>query len=255
MMTSQKVRPSALLQFFKTSTDSMYAFILEQPLRLGMRACFFVLLLGLVSCVPATPPQQLPENCSADAAAAQLLSENWLNQPGIWRLRQTTLLEIGRKKIPLEGFLRLDLTQGEARLVAMNEMGVVLFDLLVTADDQQLKRAVPQLQHVNGLAVGIAQSLRQIFLQPQPQVGDQLENRGNIQRLWQGLPGGSVAFSYDCRRNLRNVRFEADGGDWRVAYDQYRQFGASRLPEQIIMNDYRHGVKLSLWIREVKKEL
>jgi len=219
------------------------------------RFLLLLLLLSLVSCVPATPPQHLPENCQADATATQLLEANWLQQSGIWRLRQVTLLEVGRKKIPLEGFLRLDLPRGEARLVAMNEMGLVLFDLLVTEKDQQLKRAIPQLQQVKGLAVGVAQSLRQIFLLPQPKVGDQLVIGGNTQRLWRGLPGGSLGFVYDCQGNLRTTRFEADAGNWRVAYDDYRQFGGSRLPEQIIMNDYRHGVKLSLWIREVKQEL
>ena len=220
-----------------------------------LRFCFLLLFLSLTSCVPATPPQQLPDNCRADAEPAQLLAENWLNQSGIWRLRQVTLLEVGRKKIPLEGFLRLDLVRGEARLVAMNEMGLVLFDLLVTEKDQQLKRAIPQLQNINGLAVGVAQSLRQIFLLPQPQVDDRLENRDHTQRLWRGLPGGNLGFVYDCHGDLRTTRFEADAGHWRVAYDDYRQFGESRLPEQIIMNDYRHGVKLSLWIREVKQEL
>ncbi|MCK5913416.1 MAG: DUF3261 domain-containing protein, partial [Desulfuromusa sp.] len=154
-----------------------------------------------------------------------------------------------------EGFLRLDLNRGEARLVAMNEMGLILFDLLVTAEDQELKRAIPQLQQVKGLAIGVAQNLRQIFLQPQPKIGDQLKKGGNTQQLWRGLPGGSLGFTYDCQGDLRTTRFKADAGNWRVAYDDYRQFGSSRLPEQIIMNDYRHGVKLSLWIREVKQEL
>jgi hypothetical protein len=45
-MASQKVRPPALQRLFKTSTQNMYAFTLEQPLRLGARifylAIFFV---------------------------------------------------------------------------------------------------------------------------------------------------------------------------------------------------------------------
>lgn len=220
-----------------------------------LRIVFFILLLGLVSCMPTTPLQQLPTNCRAVATTTQLLAENWLNQSGIWRLRQVTLLEVGRKKIPLEGFLRLDLNRGEARLVALNEMGLVLFDLLVTQNDHQMKRAIPQLQQVKGLAAGIAQSLRQMFLQPQLQIDDQLENHGNMQRIWRALPDGSISFNYDCQRDLRNIRFQADAGDWRVAYDQYRQFGANRLPGQITLNNYRQGVKLSLWIHEVKQEI
>jgi hypothetical protein len=219
-----------------------------------MRLVVSLLLLALTSCAPPTAVQQLPTDCEAQAPPAELLAANWLQHTGIWRLRQVALLEIGPKKIPLEGFLRLDLQQREARLVAMNEMGVVLFDLQVTETDQQLKRAIPQLQKFKGLARGIAQSLRRIFLQPLPQMTDHPQQRGNSQRLWRLSSGGSLGFVFDCNDELRTTRQVADAGDWQVTYDRYRSFGASRLPEQIAMNDYRHGVKLSLWIREVKQE-
>ncbi|MBW2187942.1 MAG: hypothetical protein JRG71_16715 [Deltaproteobacteria bacterium] len=38
LMASQKVRPPALQRLFKTLTYNMYAFTLEQPLRLGGRS-------------------------------------------------------------------------------------------------------------------------------------------------------------------------------------------------------------------------
>lgn len=219
-----------------------------------MRWYGLLLLLTLVACAPTTPKQNLPSDCLAEATAAELLSNNWLQQPGIWRLRQSALLELGPKKIPMEGFLRLDLQQNEARLLAMNEMGLVLFDLQITATDQQLKRAIPQLQQVKGFAQGVAQSLRQIFLQPRPQISDQLENNGNSQRLRRTLPGGNLSFVFDCLGNLRETRQQAKSGDWRVAYDQYQNYGPTQLPEQIILNDYQHSLKLSLWIREGKLE-
>jgi outer membrane biogenesis lipoprotein LolB len=219
-----------------------------------LRICLFFLLLVLAGCTPTTPPQQLPKDCSATAPVEQLLGSSWLTQGDVWRLRQLTLLEIGPKKIPLEGFLRLDTANKQARLVAMNEMGVVLFDLLVTEDGQQLERAIPQLQQVKGLAAEVAQSLRQIFLQPRPAKSDRLENLGSIQKLWRSLPGGYLRFIYDCRSDLRTVRFSGDSGDWRVVYNDYQAFAERRLPVEIVMNDYRHGVKLSLWIREVKGE-
>lgn len=218
------------------------------------RICLLFLLFVVTSCVPTTPLQQLPQDCAATASVGQLLSHSWLSQGKVWRLRQSTLLEIGPKKIPLEGFLRLDTANKQARLVAMNEVGVVLFDLLVTEDGQQLKRAIPQLQQVKGLATGVAQSLRQIFLQPRPAESDRLENLDSRQKLWRSIPGGSLRFIYDCRSDLRTVRFSGDSGDWRVAYNDYQVFAESRLPLEIVMNDYRHGVKLSLWVREVKGE-
>ncbi|MEA3543684.1 MAG: hypothetical protein U9R69_00525 [Thermodesulfobacteriota bacterium] len=219
-------------------------------LRIGL-----LLLLGLTACMPVTPLQPLPDNCRAEASPAQLMAANWLNQAQVWRLRQVTLLEVGGKKFPLEGFLRLDLAQGEARLVAMNEIGLVLFDLQVTRTNQHLQRALPQLRQIDGFAVGVAQSLRQIFLQSQPQVDDRLVNRDNIQQFRVALADGRVDYRYDCRGDLRTTRLVAEQGDWRVAYDNYQQFGDSRIPEQIIMNDYHRRVKLSLWIREARQEL
>lgn len=221
---------------------------------LSLRLIALCTLLALSACGPVTPPLDLPENCRAEFTATELVSGHWLLQPNVWRLRQAALLELGRKAIPLEGFLRLDLERQDARLVAMNEMGVVLFDLQVTATGQQLHRAIPQLMEVKGLAQGVAQSLRQVFLQPHPEPGDALEGRGNSQRLWRSLVAGELGFVFDCEGDLRETRQRSEAADWRVAYDQYRPFGRFRLPEQIVMNDYRHRVKLSLWLREVNQE-
>ena len=220
-----------------------------------MRLFILAVFVLLTACAPTSPPLTLAKNCNAALTAEQLVSRHWLAQSGIWRLRQGAVLEVGPKKMPLEGFLRLDLKKKEARLLAMNELGVVLFDLEVTADGEQLHRAIPQLQQVKGLAQGVAKSLRQIFLLPQPQTQDRLENRGNSQRLWRPLTGGQLGFVFDCQGDLRETREDAERGDWRVIYDQYQPFGDFYVPMQIVMNDYRHGVKLSLWIGEVKQEL
>jgi hypothetical protein len=214
-----------------------------------------IILVGLlVACTPLTSPQQLTADCPTQQSVENLLSNHWLQNDNVWRLRQSALLELGRRKIPLEGFLRLDLARSEARLLAMNEMGLVMFDLQLDQQGQVLNRAIPQLQKMNGFAKGIAQSLRQIFLQPQPLSDDHVEMAANSQRLWRTIPDGSVGFTFDCLGDLRTTRLNAEQGDWRVAYDQYRSFGTNRLPEQITLNDYRSGIKLTLWMREVKQE-
>jgi len=46
LMASQKVRPTVLQRFFKTLTYSMYAFVLEKPLRLVERN--FCLAIGFI---------------------------------------------------------------------------------------------------------------------------------------------------------------------------------------------------------------
>ncbi len=220
-----------------------------------VRIILFCLLLAITACTQATPPLLLEKNCQAEYKSQELIAENWLLQPKIWRIRQSALLEIGLKKIPMEGFLRLDLQRSEARLLAMNEMGIVLFDLQVSVEDEQLHRVLPQLQQVKGLAEGVAQSLRKIFLRPQPKVDDRLEPGGNNQRLWRSLPIGTLGFLFDCQGDLRETRQSEGPDDWRVIYEKYQSFGDFRIPQEIVMNDYQHKVKLSLWLREVKEEL
>lgn len=218
------------------------------------RFAILILIVLSAACTPLTPQQILTTDCPTQPSVESLLSNHWLQNDNVWRLRQSALLELGRRKIPLEGFLRIDLDRSEARLLAMNEMGLVLFDLQLDQQGQVLNRAIPQLKKMNGFAKGIAQSLRQMFLLPQPLGDDHVEMTDNSQRLWRTIPDGSVGFTFDCLGDLRTTRLNAEEGDWRVAYDQYRSFGANRLPEQITLNDYRNGIKLTLWMREVKQE-
>ena len=212
----------------------------------------FVLLLG--GCGPTLPRQQLPTDCRAEAPAEQLVAQQWLQQPVIWRLRQAALLEIGPKKIALEGFLRLDLVHQQARLVALNEMGLVLFDLTVSSDDEQLQRAIPQLQRQKGLAKGIALSIRSIFLQPRPQAADRLVKEGSVERLLRQTAAEQVQFIFDCQGDLRQTRLNSAGQEWRVQYDSYQVYEATRLPSEIVFFDQQHAVKLSLWLREARQE-
>jgi hypothetical protein len=212
------------------------------------------LLLALSACAPAVPELRLPEDCRAEFSTAELVAGDWLRQPDVWRLRQGALLEIGRRTMPLEGFLRLDLPRQQARLLAMNELGVVLFELQVSAEGQELQRAIPQLQRVQGLPQGVAQSLRKIFFQPRPGTDDRLENRANSQRLWRPLADGELGFVFDCRGDLRETRLQAKAADWRVVYDRYQWYGDRRLPGRIVLDDFQQRIKLSLWLHEGKQE-
>jgi len=217
-----------------------------------LRWLLCALLPLLFACAPIERPTDVAQ-CTSHPGQQQLLAGNWLQQADVWQLRQSALLEFGAKKIPLEGLLQLDIARHKARLVAMNEMGLVLFDLELDEQGQQLHRALPQLQQQPGFAVGVAASLRQMFLQPRPQASDHLQQRSTDQRIWRLLPGGSLGFVFSCDGELQETRQQADDTNWRVRYTDYQNFAGQRIPQQIVFNDYRHGVKLSLWLREVER--
>ncbi len=216
---------------------------------------FFVLMLS--ACAPSLAPQQLPTGCQGDFSAGELQSRQWLQQEDVWRLRQGALLEIGMKKIPLEGFLRLDLKQRTARLVALNEIGLVLFDLQVSPESSQLMRAIPQLEKREGFTNGIAVSLRRMFLPPAFSDNAEIKGADNLQEISVTGGGAQSEFRFDCHGDLRELTGTNGDQNWRVRYNDYGvhdNIPGFSLPEETIYYDRSHALKLTLWLREARQE-
>jgi len=169
------------------------------------RLLLVVAVVFVTACAPSAQRLDLHETCALELSAPAVVQQHWLNQSATWRLRQSALLELRGQKIALEGFMVLDLGAQRLQMVAMNEMGVVFFELIVTPEGQQLRRALPQLQQQRGLAEGIGTSLRRIYLKPQPQTSDPAQMRSTNLRLWRLLADGGLSFVFDCEGRLREV--------------------------------------------------
>ncbi|MDY0212898.1 MAG: DUF3261 domain-containing protein [Desulfuromonadaceae bacterium] len=220
---------------------------------------WIMLVLLLNSCGPVAPHLEMRDACLATASATELVQNHWLNAEHIWRLRQSALLEIGTRKIALEGFLRLDLKMREARLIALNEIGLVVFDLHVDMHTQELIRAVPQVRETKGFAQGVGSSLRSMFLAPVPQVEDELEQCGHYQYLLRVMADTTLEFVFDCDAHLRRTHMQGAGATWQVVYNNYRNVdGATAkvaLPAQIILYNAQQRMKLTLTLNEAREEL
>lgn len=224
-----------------------------------MRTPIWIMLAVLLSsCGPGAPSLELRTACRATASSTELVQNHWLNAEHIWRLRQSALLEIGTRKIALEGFLRLDLKKREARLVALNEMGLVVFDLHVDIHTQELLRALPQVRETKGFAQGVGSSLRCMFLAPVPQLGDELEQGGYYQRLVRETADTKLKFTFDCDAQLRRTQLQGPGAKWQVVYNNYRNVegvtAEVALPTQIILHNAPHRMKLTLTLNEAREE-
>jgi hypothetical protein len=213
-----------------------------------------LLLLGLVGCAPGIPTLVLPKHCPAERSTEQLLAGDWLQQHDVWRLRQGTLLEFGRRKLPLDGFLRLDLAGHEAQLVAMNELGVVLFDLRVGETDEELLRSLPQLRRYPQLTNAVAQGLRRLLLTPRPELGDEPVAGDSRQLLSRPRVDGELSFLYDCQGDLRQIRATGSADDWQAVYADYRELDGRRLPQTLVSFDAAQRVKLTLTLQEARRE-
>ncbi len=208
-------------------------------------------LLFVVACAPYPQWQVLTEPCQQKLSASEVAGQHWLNQADTWRFRQSALLELRGKKFALEGFMILDLSEQLLHMVAMNDMGVVLFELIVTADGQELRRALPLLQQQRGLAEGIASSLRQIYLAPRPQASDLAQMHKTNLSLRRPVVDGDLSFIFDCGGRLRETRQSVNASGWQVVYENYQSIGVRAVPQKIAMKVFHQAVALTLWQREI----
>lgn len=216
------------------------------------RSIFFLLFLLMTGCaqLPFTPAPVVP---TRQLAAETLLQSLWTGGDQIWRIRQTALFELRGAKVPMDGFLRLDSGQGEARLVGLNDLGVKLFDLSVTPEGYEEHYLFPDLARIPGVSGAIAGAVRHIFLEPQPARTDTLEIGKTEYRLKRTGTEQVLFIFGGPGANLLEKRVQGDEA-WRARYFNYRPVGTAQVPGGILLEDERGGYRLTLWLEEVKAD-
>lgn len=208
-----------------------------------------VLLVGGCVRVPFEEPQL---TATHPLTTAELLESYWLGAATVYRIRNSGLFQLRGMKLPIEGFMELDARRRSARLVALEGMGLKLFDLKVSADAVEVNHLLPDLRKYPGLAEAVAESVRRIFFQPQPALGDRLKRGGREYRLQRdGDDRVSFTFGGDPPLLLKKTGV-GPAGDWWVGYYQYREQCGRQIPEGVFLQDRRAGYTLTLWLESVK---
>lgn len=190
--------------------------------------------LLLAACAP--PPAMhagVPGSCGPGA------SRLWMQSERSWLLRQTALLETGPTRLTMNALLRLDMAQRSARLVAMDDFGVKLFDLTVTATGEERHFLLPALARIPGIDGQIAAAVRRIYLLP---VTDGPDAAGIDQLL--ACDSGLLL------ERSRQFRHES----WQVRYLNYREESGIQHPAQVVVDDRGGGWRLTVWTEEVKND-
>lgn len=212
-------------------------------------ACLALLLGGCAS-IPFEQPLPTPTRA---LTPAELAAADWRAAPGVWRIRQSGLFELRGRRLPMEGFLEVDNDGRRVRLVALEGLGLKLFDLTVTVDGVEVHHLLPDLAKDPRLAEAVAASVRRIFLAPRPDAGDRLEIRKRDYRLTRPSEE-RVEFLFGGEPPLLlETRVRGAAGDWRVGYYQYRAAAGVPIPEGILLQDRRAGYRLTLWLESVKR--
>lgn len=218
--------------------------------------CGALLLAGLAGCATVPPfaaPTLVP---LPPRTAAAVAASDWSQTQEPLTIRQSALLQMAGRSWMLNGLLLLDPAAGSARLVALDDMGVKLFDLSVTAAGSEVHYLLPPLERVPGLMATIAASVRRIYVDPRPNEHDILQIHPDRYLLRRSDAEGETLFLFggeplQLLEKSRRVTGDARGG-WQVRYYEYRTLGGLDWPRGIVLSDEAAGLRLTLWLESVK---
>jgi hypothetical protein len=212
-----------------------------------------VLLLALVAgcAAPGIPPAPVPA-AAPDLSLQQLEAPFRASRFPVLRLRQTARFTFRGRTVPMVGMM--ELARERVRLVAVNEMGIKLFDLEVGRDGVREHFVLPQLARFPRFGEAVAASLRRLFLAPGPEGSDLLAYGNGHYTLTGNRPEGPVRFLFGGRpARLAETEMSGEKEKWRAVYRDYRTTETGIVyPREILLQDFRAGYLLALRIDEVK---
>jgi hypothetical protein len=190
----------------------------------------------------------------SDVTATQLATSVWTAQQGVFQLRQTVLFEFRGARVPMAGLMRLDLTQGQVRLVALNDLGVKLFDLEVTQIGEQQHYLLPDIAKIPHFTEAVAASVRRVFLTPRPDGSETLRLTASRCQLTRSNPSREIRFTFGGNGSqLLATEVDGDQEDWMARYFEYQTAETILYPRGIVLDDRIAGYRLTLWQEEVKR--
>lgn len=210
-----------------------------------------LLLVCGCSTVPFAPTRLTPVK---PATAAELTGALWELGQGSLLVRQSALFEFRGMRAPLEGVMKLDLTKRSARLVGMNDMGVKLYDISVEPGSSTANFIIPELSSYPGFAEAVANSVRRIFLTPEPEPGDKLVTTPVSYSFSREMEGQKIRFLLGgVDRQLLEKSSDGIRESWRVRYYQYKRLQGNLIPTGVVLDDIRADYRLTLWIESVEE--
>ncbi|MDT8424248.1 MAG: DUF3261 domain-containing protein [Desulfuromonadales bacterium] len=210
--------------------------------------CLGLILCGCRSAGPFPAPTL---SATHPLAMSELLGGSWALDSSTIRMRHTVLLELGWRKLPMVGLLELDRTARTIRLVAVNDLGIKLFDLTVTVDGYQTNYLFPELATYAGLGETVAASVRKIFLDPLPRDDDRLTITADQYQTRRSLGDAELTFTFGGERpDLLGKELRGGAQGWVVRYHDYRDLPAGRLPGGVVLEDHTAGYRLTLWLEK-----
>lgn len=174
-----------------------------------------------------------------------LAERQWMEQPGVWNLQQTVLLESRGHELLMSGFVRLNTSARTARVVAMNELGIKFFDLEVSEDAVREHFVAPDLRRFPEVSAMLAESVRHIYLVPRltEDTPVWLAPYGPVAKTeWREAP----VFLFLDPTTAETARKMSPERFWTVDYKAYRPEGRETIPGEVVYTHSKAGLRLTL---------
>ena len=215
--------------------------------------CLLAALLPAAACTTA-PFRPTEPTRTRPTTAAALAGNLWTAGNGTFLIRQSGLLEFQGARMPMVGILKLDTGNKTARLVGMDDMGMKLFDLSVDRSSSRMHYTLPALDRYPGLAGVVSDSVRRIFLEPEPAEDDTLAIDADQYHLSRVRDGTSIRFLLGGQ-DAQLLKKTSSGPEerWEVRYHEYQRRLDLPVPGGIVLDDYRAGYRLTLWTESVER--
>jgi hypothetical protein len=224
-------------------------------MRIVLKGMLPIALLVLVASCARVPFEPMAAVEMPPVPKAALLEKHWPDALGVYRIRQTALLKIGFRELPMDGVLILNAREQKARLVAMSSMGIKFFDVEIIGDTVTAHYILPEFRKIGNLPERIGEAVQRLFLSPGPAPGDAMGADEKALWLTRTVDGTRYRFVFGGEHRLLASK-TADGGTekWTARYFDYMQTGNEWIPRGFTYRDARGRYALTLWTERVEKE-
>jgi len=227
-------------------------------MRRTINLCAVVVVVSLAACTPALPPPPFTATVLATEPLpaiepATLAAHDWSLVQGRLLLRLTAQLDIAGRIFPFSAMLRLDPETGSARFVGLDDSGIKLFDLGVTAGGSEEHFILPPLARFPGLTRILGTSVKRIYVDPAPSPYDTLKTDAGRYLLSRSRGERETLFVFGGEPlQLLAKSGRGAGESWRVDYYEYQVVDGIAWPRGIVLIDDEGGYRLMLWTESVK---
>jgi hypothetical protein len=208
----------------------------------------------LLLCACSTAPFRETELVPLDhLRPAEVLARFREGLPERFRVLNATVFDMAGRRVAALGVTEVDRVAGTFGVVAMNAMGVKLFEL--TGDGSQVAERfmLPGFIQQEGAAQAIGEDIRRVWLGVLPSaaaavnrertriVFRETSGQGTMEYVFAGADGHLVEKRH--RDDERTV--------WRVRYYEYRTNGGKVFPMGIVYSNERYGYRLEITVKEI----